>query len=74
MVGQRHGVGQLDSGSLPGGLSAIHFQSGQFAIRGIPTRAGTSNFVLRVTDRLGHTTTKAFSLTCPTKFRLSARV
>jgi hypothetical protein len=49
----------LNSGSLPSGLSLA--TNGN--ITGTPTLAGSSSFVLRVTDGLGNTITKSCSMT-----------
>ena len=48
----------LASGSLPPGLSLVGDK-----LIGIPTTLGTANFVMRVTDSLGGTITKAFTHT-----------
>jgi len=50
----------LSSGSLPGGFSPI---TGAGVIAGTPSGAGTSNFTVRVTDGVGATATRAFSIT-----------
>ena len=51
------------TGTLPNGLTLVHFDSGAFAITGVPTLAGTSTFRLQVTDSVGATAGKDFSLT-----------
>ena len=50
----------LSAGSLPAGLSLA---SATGVLSGTPTSAGTSTFTVRVTDSLGGTATKDFSLT-----------
>jgi hypothetical protein len=48
----------IESGSLPDGLSLS--QSGN--ISGVPTTAGSSNMVVKVTDTAGNMATRAFSI------------
>ena len=50
----------LNSGGLPGGV-ALDGATG--ALSGTATLAGTSNFIVQVTDALGDTATRAFPLT-----------
>ncbi len=52
----------LSSGVLPAGLSLVYASSG-FSIGGIPTVAGTSNFMLTVKDACGRTSSSSFTLT-----------
>lgn len=52
------------SGALPSGLTLSQDNEGAFFISGTPTQAGTFNFTLQATDRLGRVgATQALSLT-----------
>lgn len=55
----------VDSGSLPAGLS---LNSASGAIFGTPTTAGSATFTVRVTDGLGVSCTRAYSLTVAPSF------
>jgi hypothetical protein len=50
----------IDSGALPDGL-VLNAKTG--IIKGIPTTAGKSTFVIRLTDKMGGTLTKSFVIT-----------
>jgi large repetitive protein len=54
------------AGSLPPGLTEEVLGSNVAIVFGTPTRAGTFDFTLRVTDNGGNTATQAFSITIGT--------
>ena len=53
----------ITAGTLPDGLSVSSFGLISGIIQGTPTTAGTSNFILQVTDSKGRTATKDLSIT-----------
>ena len=61
---------QMISGALPTGLTfnGGNLASDQVTITGTPTQTGTFSFGVQVTDPIGDTVTKFYTLNCPTGF------
>ena len=65
VTGNNHGPfsAQIIAGALPDGLRFFNQGGGFLVVSGTPTKAGTFNFTLQVTDAAGNFMSKAFTIT-----------
>lgn len=72
-VGTQTNLWQMISGSLPTGLTfnGGNLASDQVTITGTPTETGTFSFGVSITDPLGDTQEKFYTLNCPIGFNIT---